>query len=954
MANPRRIQSVARAPPGLLQPATPAPVGLDLWPPGLLTGRMYIFLSRRSQNLAVWLAATTLLAMPGAALDPVRAPSQYGLRAWTVDDGLPRAPILAIDESPEGYLWIGGRGGIHRFDGQTWRALAAKLAPATVRSPEAPLGNSREILLEDRNGNAWIDTASGLWRRDPAGELLAVPLPLPPPGAVSALFEDSLGNLWVGGEGTLVRLTDGAVVAWTTAEGLSTNAVRSVFEDRAGTVWIGTDGGGLARLRDRQLERVETVPPLPSDVILSVLEQPVGTLWIGTAGGGLCRLAGGRLESIDLGAGSSGAPITALAAGSGGSLWVGTTGGGVFELRDGAVVRHLSTQEGLPNDLVRSLLEDRQGRLWIGTEGGLGLFAGGELRLFNTTDGLANDLVLSLLEDPAGRLWVGTFGGLSLVSDGGFSTWKQADGLANESLCKLLADDRGRLWLSSNKGLFTLSINELEEVAAGRRRAVASDPIDGPRGECGGFSQPSAARGSDGRLWFATTRGLLEVDPSLPTELPPPVVLLEELRVDGARIDLPSPVRLPASVREIEVAFTAPALVGAERLRFRHRLKPYDRGFIDTGKRREARYTNLPAGDYTLQVNASNRPGEWGPDFELRLEVAKPLVRTQPFLAMAGLLMLVSGRGLYRLRLRQLVRRNRQLTEKVEASTAVVLDQRRQLDLANSQLARANNSLRQANEELSDLDRENADFLAVAAHDLRGPLVNLKGFAGEMHAVLAVLQDAATAASSCLSPADRQALETALREDAPEALGFIDASTDRMDQLIDALLSLSRLGRQRLRFERLDMDGLLREILRSFQYQISRQNAVVQVEPLPELVADRASMKLIFENLLHNAILYLEPGRTGRVTVEAARKGEETVFFVRDNGRGIAPAQQPKIFKLFGRGVSDVPGEGLGLAFVRTSVERMGGRIWFESVLGEGTTFHVSLPHLAAEDSSHE
>ncbi|MDY7092666.1 MAG: ATP-binding protein, partial [Acidobacteriota bacterium] len=297
------------------------------------------------------------------------------------------------------------------------------------------------------------------------------------------------------------------------------------------------------------------------------------------------------------------------------------------------------------------------------------------------------------------------------------------------------------------------------------------------------------------------------------------------------------------------------------------------------------------------------------------------------------------------LRFRRLQDRNRRLEEIISRRTAEVLERKEELGAANRQLAHANRQLRRINDELANLDRENADFLAIAAHDLRTPLVNLKGFAGEIHGALKVLGEVLAAGEKHLDARARRRLHMAFVEDMPEALGFIDSSTERMDQLIDALLALSQLGRQKLVLQPVDMRALVHETLRSLTYQISRNRVRVTVGDLPVVQADRGSMKQVMENLLNNAVNYLDPQRPGRVEISAEEQGSEVVIHVRDNGRGIAEDQAHQVFKIFGRaGAGDVPGEGVGLAFVRTLIERHGGRIWFESEENQGTVFSFSLP----------
>jgi PAS domain S-box-containing protein len=226
----------------------------------------------------------------------------------------------------------------------------------------------------------------------------------------------------------------------------------------------------------------------------------------------------------------------------------------------------------------------------------------------------------------------------------------------------------------------------------------------------------------------------------------------------------------------------------------------------------------------------------------------------------------------------------------------------------------------------------------------------LKGFAGELASALGVVRSALHDILPQLDEKHRSAVTVALLADVPEALGFIDASVTRMDHYINALLKLSRLGRRELVLEQVDMETLTQATLETLAYQIEQRQARVTVGPLPEVVADRSSMEQIMSNLLNNALIYLEPGRAGEIEISGERNAEETLFRVRDNGRGIAQEDMDKVFAPFRRaGKQDVPGEGMGLAYVQTLVRRHGGRIWCESEPGIGTRFTFTLPRQLAQ-----
>src|SRR5262245_30930686 len=262
--------------------------------------------------------------------------------------------------------------------------------------------------------------------------------------------------------------------------------------------------------------------------------------------------------------------------------------------------------------------------------------------------------------------------------------------------------------------------------------------------------------------------------------------------------------------------------------------------------------------------------------------------------------------------------------------------------------------VRERTAELEEANEEVRRFAYIVSHDLRAPLVNLQGFASELRTASDVLQDALPAALPHLEPLQRADVARALDQDIPEALGFIETSVTRMDHLIRAILHLSRLGRRELHWEQLDMLSLVQETVQTLTHQIAQRQAQVTVDPLPTVMADRTAMEQVMGNLLANAVAYLAPGRPGEIVVTGERQAKVTVFTVRDNGRGIAPDDIAKVFEPFRRvGQQDVPGEGMGLAYVRMLVRRHGGEIRCHSTLGVGTTFTFTIAHQSPEGAAH-
>jgi signal transduction histidine kinase len=262
---------------------------------------------------------------------------------------------------------------------------------------------------------------------------------------------------------------------------------------------------------------------------------------------------------------------------------------------------------------------------------------------------------------------------------------------------------------------------------------------------------------------------------------------------------------------------------------------------------------------------------------------------------------------------------------------------------------RAEKRLEQYAAELEQANEEVKQFAYIVSHDLRVPLVNLQGFAAELRAASEVVRPAIDDVLSHVDPGQRQAVKLALQEDIPEALDFIDSSVACMDEFITAVLKLSRIGRRELKPEPIDVKAIVQATLQTLTHQIEAHQGQVTVEPLPQVVADRTSMEQVWGNILSNAVKYLDPDRPLRIEVTAERNHDEITFHVRDNGRGIAAEDMDKVFAPFRRaGRQDIPGEGMGLAYVQALVRRHGGRIWCESEPGLGTTFAFTIPSQSA------
>ncbi|MCO6184680.1 CHASE3 domain-containing protein [Rhizobium sp. L1K21] len=257
-------------------------------------------------------------------------------------------------------------------------------------------------------------------------------------------------------------------------------------------------------------------------------------------------------------------------------------------------------------------------------------------------------------------------------------------------------------------------------------------------------------------------------------------------------------------------------------------------------------------------------------------------------------------------------------------------------------------------ERTEDLLRANQEiqrFAYIVTHDLRAPLVNIMGFTSELEMSLERLKTYVLADGKPLSEQDITDAREAAATDVPEALEFIRSSTSKMDGLINAILKISRDGRRQLKPERFDVRDVAEISANSLQHRIAEGDGEIDiVVPAMQVNSDRLSLDQIFTNIIDNAIKYRNLDVPLRIVVDGARTGRFVQIEFNDNGRGIAPEDQERVFELFRRaGQQNQKGDGIGLAHVRSLARNLGGDVTVRSKVGEGSTFVVRIPADLAE-----
>jgi ligand-binding sensor domain-containing protein/signal transduction histidine kinase len=529
------------------------------------------------------------------------------ITVYTAADGLGDNSIWALLEDSRGRLWIGtaGAGVRERLPDGRFEARAMGLPSRFVRT-----------MVEDRDGSLWVGTEGGGLHRYRHGELSSFRQEQDlSSDTVRALLEDREGSLWIGTiGGGLNRLRDAKFTTLTTREGLRSDLTRVVYEDRNRNLWIGTDGGGLHRLTGNALSHYTTSTGLSGNTIRAVLQDRTGGVWVGTLNAGLNYIRGRRITRIAV----ADQTVRSLLEDRDGSIWIGTYGGGLNRYANGRVSTY-TTRDGLSSDFITALAQSQDGTLWIGTNGGgLNRFAAGQFAAYTSGDGLVDPQVRSLYVDAGNQLWIGTAsGGICRRVHDRFACYSTRHGLPSDGIFQILEDDRGRLWMSSPRGIFHVTRSDFDAVdrkTASSVSATAYGTSDGmPTVECSGGGQPAGWKSADGRLWFATTRGIVVVDPhqAQPNAVAPPVVV-EQIFVDHRPVQHANgSLEVGPGVASLEVRYTGLSLIAPEKVQFKYMLRGFDRDWVPAGTRRAAFYTKLPPGRYEFVVSASNSDGVW-------------------------------------------------------------------------------------------------------------------------------------------------------------------------------------------------------------------------------------------------------------------------------------------------------------------------------------------------------
>ncbi len=667
------------------------------------------------------------------------------------------------------------------------------------------------------------------------------------------------------------------------------------------------------------------------------------------------------------------------------TVWIATNGGGLnkFNPETGKFLHYLEGGENsIAGNWCLKLFEDRNGSIWIGTYSGLSIFDTENTSFLNfeknTSPGsLCNGWIYSVAEDKTGNMWIGTANGLNYFDwdKREFSKFLSSDGLPNDVINGLLIDNENNLWLSTNKG-----ISKYNPDSNSFKNYNESDGLQGNQ-----FIHGSYFKGKDGKMFFGGINGLnmFYPDSILNNTFLPPVYLTDfliyykEVPIGTKNSPLKKSITeskkitLTHEQSVFTIKYAALNYTNPGKNQYKYKLIGFDKEWNIMGSRREATYTNLNPGTYTFKVIASNNDGYWNNNgTSILIEILPPWYKTIAFRTLIVLIIFSLIVGLYFFRISKLQQQKVQLenivaerTCEIQEKNSMLLQQADELSEINTLLeenqqrikqqaeglAEANRLLEQrqqyiqeqteelmaqkdeletVNDYLAELNSTKDKCFSIIAHDLKNPFNTILGF------------------SELLS----QNFVNLTEEKKQQFADIIFKASKNVFDLLENLLLWVRSQTNRIKFEPeiVELNHMVRENLTLLQ-ETSHQKKIKVIfahEKKFKVFCDRNMINIVIRNLLTNAIKFTS--QEGTIRVEIQDEGDLVHTMISDTGIGIAPDEIEKLFRVdihFTReGTGGEAGTGLGLILCKEYIVKNNGKIWVESEVGKGSTFHFTLP----------
>jgi PAS domain S-box-containing protein len=925
--------------------------------------------------------------------------------------------VQALADRPDGSLWVGlvhsGKGGgLQQLEQGAWKPFVTPEFDSSTLEVTA--------LLSDRDSSLWVGTLNqGIYRIQGnkvdhfrSSDGLSG-------DAVTGLFQDREGNIWIATSSGIDNFHDLRVVSFSTRQGLSSDQVNSILASRDGTVWIGNYN--LDFLRAGKISSIQPRNGLPGRAVTSLLEDRAGRLWVGVDRE-LSVYERGKFTKIHTRDGSPLGGVRAMTEDVDGSIWVATDdpiakNPRLLRIQDLRIREEISSPQ-LP--AINTLTPDPHGGFWLGlANGGVARFRNGQMKFFSFSS--PHDVpVYGLLVNSDSSILTATPSGLVGWRNGSLQTLTVRNGVPCDAVYSLVSDRKATLWLYAACGVIAIPNAELQRWWESPDTTVKSrlfDVFDGARPMSTPF-QPNASRSPDGRLWFANQSVVQMIDPAhLDSNPIPPPVHVEEIIADHKSYAPRDGLRLPPLTRDLEIDYTALSFIAPQKVRFRYKLEDHDAEWQDPGTRHQAFYANLRPGIYRFRVIACNNDGVWNEEgATLVFSMVAAWYQTWWFRGVSLAVFLALLWALYRWRIQQVKRQEKQLRDVIDTIPALAFSSspdgknewvnRRWVEYSGLSQESISGSGWRSTVHPDDLDEHmkkwqsalasgepfenearrrssNGEYRwflvrAVPLHDAHGNIlkwygtltdiedrkraeqererlrslqadlahVNRISMMGELTASLShelkqPITAAITNANTCLRWLKRDQPNV---EEAREAMMRIVKDGNRAAEIIDRLRSFYKKNSPPER-DLVEVNNVVREMLVLLHSEASQNSVLMRTElsfDLPKVRADRVQLQQVCLNLMLNAIEAMKD-TGGELTIRSGQTDDGKILIsVSDTGVGLPAEQADQIFSAFFTTKRD--GSGMGLTISHSIVESHGGRLWAGANAKRGATFYFTLP----------
>jgi signal transduction histidine kinase/ligand-binding sensor domain-containing protein len=775
-----------------------------------------------------------------------------------------------------------------------------------------------KLILEDQLGGIWITYANGLAYLAPDSEhfeFLADGHPLRTI-SITDMMEDREGNIWLSTLTGLYRLSKGKFTVYSKEEGLESRTVRGVSVLKAGEYVVGTDDG-LYRITDGAVLPFLIQNPELKNLLRNIYMIFIDSnqnIWV-CGGSGSLRISNDGEKEFD-------AAIRFVYEDSENKLWFGIPNQGIAFLNDDDELEYIKLTNIDFSTVFISSIRKLADNSWLVTTFDNGILIidhDGSLIINEATKELKNATVFSSYEDDDGVVWLTSSSGLYRYKNGVLTRTGYESGMPEISVFNYLPDNFGYVWFPTNKGVMRAKkheINDYLDNKIGQINWQLFDQGDGMRSRASVGARHSAIS-PDGKILIPTFDGLLEIDPGnmITNTLPPPVVI-HGFNWNSESLNLTDPQILPSGNHRLVFEYSALSLTAPEKVAFKFRLIGYDQDWITASGDRRAIYTNLPFGDYTFQVIASNNDGVWNEAGALlNFTITPPWWRTWWAYGFYILLFAFCLYGADRYQRRRLIRRERERAKEKE------LEQAREIEKAYRNLEVAHANLKSAQEQLVQQEKlaSLGQLTAGIAHEIKNPL----NFVNNFSDVSLEMIDEALDAFQQVGENEHVAETAAILANIKSNLTKIHEHGSRADGIVKSMLLHSRGGSGKM--ELTDINALVREYVNLAFHGMRAGKDPINVDIDLQLDESVGEVPLIAEdfsrvilNLCNNAFdacaersrsTMKEQSARGighgagsylpKLIVRTKQENSSIVIEVEDNGPGIPEEIKEKICSRF-------------------------------------------------------